>query len=162
MKHDIRTDSWFLFPLSMPPMQRYALLMGVWLLMALIWWSWIYNPLRSHRAGLSSQLHLSSRQDSIMGDKLVALSQALKTELSCKELSSIASLSRVTFDEIRFESNHRAHLSFYGSYTALLLCIQSLYERCPEMHISKMHMTMHDQNMRHVILDISHLQTTEA
>lgn len=159
MKHDIRTDSWFLFPLSIPPMQRYAMLMGIWVLLALLWWSWIYNPLRRHRAGLSSQLQLSSQQDSAIGDKLIALSQSLNHELSCKELSSIASLSRVTFNEIRFETNHRAHLSFYGTYTSLLLCLQSLYERCPDMRISKMHMTVRDQNIRYIALDVSHLKT---
>jgi hypothetical protein len=144
----------------MPPMQRYAVLIGMMLFLALFWWSWIYNPLRKHRAGLSYQIQ-TTLPDAVVGDTLFALSQSLNQKLSCKELSSIANLSRVTFDEIRFEANNQAHLSFYGTYAALLLCLQSIYERCPTMQISRMHMTMHNQQVRHVVLDVSHLNTHE-
>ncbi len=159
MKHDIRTDSWFLFPLSLPPMQRYLLLIGLAAIAVSFWWCWIYNPLRRHRAGLSYQLQ-SIKHDAVIKEKLIALSQSL-TKLSCKELSSIASISRVTFDEIRFQSDDKAHISFYGSYDSLIRCLNELYERCPKLHITKLYLVASDQSTRHISLDVTHLATGE-
>jgi hypothetical protein len=159
MKQQLKSYSWFLFPLSLPPSQRYSVLLMVSLSLAFCWWSWIYNPLRKQRASLMTQLCAPQQEDVVVGNRLNRLQQSLH-QLSCKELTTIASLSRVTFEEIKFLSHSTMHLSFFGTYDAVMHCMQELYERCPLMQVERMSMECRDQVLRFVNLEISNLQLT--
>lgn len=154
MKQQLKSYSWFLFPLSLPPLQRYSALLLLPLCIIGIWWSWIYNPLRKQRAVLLNQLITSVDHEVIIGKRLSQLHESLQ-QVSCKELSTIASLSRVTFEEIKFLQKAKIRLSFLGSYDAILSCLHELYERCPHMHIDSMHMEWRNQTQRSVNLEIS-------